>query len=369
MVVAASLLVVAASASASSLSLGARVLKQGMSGSDVRTLQQLLSKAGYPTVENGSFNATTKTSVRSFERAYHLAVTGVVNAAFVRELRHVVALRSAAPQAAQDGDSGGAPFMIAAPAAAPAGAPTAAPAAAKPAQTGAASSSAGGAFGSRVLRQGMDGADVSQLQGDLTLAGFPTSVDGQFGPATKTSVIAFEQSHSLPGDGVVSAAVAQALQSAVAAYESAAPIGTARINSNGTATAPAGAPQVVQQVIAAGNQIDDKPYVYAGGHGTWNDVGYDCSGAVSYVLHGGGLLSSPEDSTGLESYGQPGVGRWITIYADAGHTWIVVAGIAFDTADFGGPNIPAGTGPRWRSDPVGNLADGGSYVIRHPDGY
>ncbi|HUE25853.1 MAG TPA: hypothetical protein VMP89_03695 [Solirubrobacteraceae bacterium] len=80
------------------------------------------------------------------------------------------------------------------------------------------------------------------------------------------------------------------------------------------------------------------------------------------------MLSSPEDSTGLESYGDPGPGRWITIYANAGHTWIVVAGRAFDTANYGGPNTPSGDGPRWRSNPTGNLADGGSYVERHPSG-
>jgi hypothetical protein len=125
----------------------------------------------------------------------------------------------------------------------------------------------------------------------------------------------------------------------------------------------------VQEVIAAANQIIDKPYIYGGGHASFNDVGYDCSGSVSYALHGGGLLSSPEDSSELESYGSPGAGKWITVYANAGHTWVVVAGIAFDTADFGGPNIPSGTGPRWRSDPIGNLSDGtGGYVVRHPAG-
>jgi hypothetical protein len=118
-------------------------------------------------------------------------------------------------------------------------------------------------------------------------------------------------------------------------------------------------------MIAAANQIIDKPYIYAGGHGRWNDSGYDCSGAVSFALHGAGMLSSPEDSTELESYGAPGPGKWVTIYADAGHTWIVIAGIAFDTAHYG-PTTPAGTGPRWLSDPTGNLADGGNYVVRHP---
>ncbi|HZU49739.1 MAG TPA: hypothetical protein VFA16_21165, partial [Mycobacterium sp.] len=89
---------------------------------------------------------------------------------------------------------------------------------------------------------------------------------------------------------------------------------------------------------------------------------------VSFALHGAGLLSSPEDSTQLETYGAPGPGRWITIYADPSHAFLVVAGRAFNTANYGGPNIPAGTGPRWRYDPLGNLADGGSYVVRHPPG-
>ncbi|HEY2438718.1 MAG TPA: hypothetical protein VGI07_00735, partial [Solirubrobacteraceae bacterium] len=101
---------------------------------------------------------------------------------------------------------------------------------------------------------------------------------------------------------------------------------------------------------------------------SFNDSAYDCSGAVSYALHGGGLLASPEASPALESYGSAGPGRWITVYADPGHTWVVVAGIAFDTANWGGPNIPSGSGPRWRRNPTGNLRDGGDYVVRHPSG-
>jgi len=223
-------------------------------------------------------------------------------------------------------------------------------------------------LGQRVLRQGMSGHDVRVLQGFLTLAGFPTTVDGQFGPLTKRSVIAFQQAHNLTANGVVTLNVANALRQAVATVHSAAPVGKAQINPDGTASAPAGAPAVVKAVIAAANQIIDTPYIYGGGHATWHDSGYDCSGAVSYALHGGNLLSAPEDSTELESYGSPGPGQWVTVYADPGHTWVVVAGIAFDTADYGGPNIPSGSGPRWRSDPTGNLADGGNYVVRHPGG-
>ena len=87
------------------------------------------------------------------------------------------------------------------------------------------------------------------------------------------------------------------------------------------------------------------------------------------MLHGAGLLSSPEHSVRLESYGSPGPGKWITIYADSGHAFIVIGGRAFDTANYGGPNSPGGTGPRWRTNPTGNLADGGNYIVRHPTGY
>jgi hypothetical protein len=89
---------------------------------------------------------------------------------------------------------------------------------------------------------------------------------------------------------------------------------------------------------------------------------------VSFALHGGGLLSSPEDSTGLESYGQPGKGAWVTVYSDPSHAFLVVDGRAFDTADYGGPNIPSGSGPRWRLNPTGTLQDGGAYTARHPTG-
>jgi hypothetical protein len=125
---------------------------------------------------------------------------------------------------------------------------------------------------------------------------------------------------------------------------------------------------VVVAVVAAANRIINTSYCVGGGHGKWLSSCYDCSGSVSYALHGGGLLASPEDSTQFETYGDPGPGRWITIYADPGHAFMVVAGRAFNTANFGGPNIPAGSGPRWRWDPLGNLADGGNYVVRHPPG-
>ncbi len=145
--------------------------------------------------------------------------------------------------------------------------------------------------------------------------------------------------------------------------------GVASILPDGQATIPQGAPPAVQAAIAAGNQIIDTPYVYGGGHDqplTTIAPSYDCSSSTSFVLHGGGLLNAtPEDSTELESYGQPGAGRWITVYTNPVHAYIEVAGIYMDTAAGEGraPNPPA-TGPRWT--PVGTGPAG--FTVRHPAG-
>jgi peptidoglycan hydrolase-like protein with peptidoglycan-binding domain len=224
-------------------------------------------------------------------------------------------------------------------------------------------------LGRRLLRQGLHGSDVTILQGYLTIAGFPTSVDGNYGPQTAASVAAFKQAHSItPANGVAGPSLVRALRSAISSYTSDTSAGTSTINPDGTATAPAGAPAAVQAMITSANSILNTSYCVGGGHGNWKSSCYDCSGSVSFVLHGAGLLSSSEDSTGLESYGSAGPGRWVSIYSDPSHAFIVIGGIAFDTADYGGPNIPAGDGPRWRSNPLGNLADGGHYIVRHPPG-
>jgi peptidoglycan hydrolase-like protein with peptidoglycan-binding domain len=350
-------LVVCALSSAPALArpgaLGSRVLRQGMNGADVSTLQSELTRAGFGTAADGAFGPGTERNVKRFEQRYRLKVNGVVNVVFTRKLAQVLSARRRGSK--KPVPSGAAPLGSSTPSTSPS------------TKTGSASSGSQH-LGQRVLSSGMTGGDVRELQSDLTIAGFPTGVDGGFGPQTAASVAAFESVHGMAADGIVSAAVARALLQAVAALDAGGPVATARINSDGTATAPAGAPTTVKAVIAAANQISSMPYLHAGGHRSWNDVGYDCSGAVSYALHGAGLLSASEDSTGLESYGSAGPGKWITIYADAGHTWIVVAGIAFNTAHYGGPAIPKGTGPRWLTDPTGNLADGGHYVIRHPAG-
>ncbi len=146
----------------------------------------------------------------------------------------------------------------------------------------------------------------------------------------------------------------------------------ARILSDGSAAAPADTPAAVRLAIAAGNLIHTKPYPEPDVHygslaAPW--PAYDCSGAVSFVLYGAGLLGADAlHSTGLESYEEPGPGRWITVYANPAHAWIVVAGIALDTSAYGGASVPTGSGPLWRSDPSVNLGDGLTYVVRHPRG-
>jgi cell wall-associated NlpC family hydrolase len=115
---------------------------------------------------------------------------------------------------------------------------------------------------------------------------------------------------------------------------------------------------VVSRVISAGNEIARRPYVYGGGHGSFQSGGYDCSGSVSYALHGGGLLHSPQDSTSLESYGQSGAGRHITIYANSQHAFMVVNGRRFDTV------AQHETGSRWSN----SMTSTSGYVVRHPSG-
>ncbi len=131
---------------------------------------------------------------------------------------------------------------------------------------------------------------------------------------------------------------------------------------DGLAAAPMSAPAAVQEIIWAGNQLIGLPYIYGGGHASFNSAGYDCSGTVSYALHGGDLLSSPEDSTEFESYGSHGVGRWVTIFANEGHAYMTVAGLRLDTSPANDPSdLP---GPRWRPLRPGNEG----FVVRHPTG-
>jgi hypothetical protein len=123
------------------------------------------------------------------------------------------------------------------------------------------------------------------------------------------------------------------------------------------ASAPPDAPQAVQLAVAAGNRLQHKRYRYGGGHKSFHDSAYDCSGAVSYVLHGAGLLDYTLDSTGFKKWGERGPGAWISIYANKNHAFMVVGGLRLDTS--GSPS-----GPRWRALPRSTKG----FVVRHPVG-
>jgi cell wall-associated NlpC family hydrolase len=136
----------------------------------------------------------------------------------------------------------------------------------------------------------------------------------------------------------------------------------ATLTPNGLAIPPVNAPLVVQDVISAGNQIAHLPYRFGGGHGTFFDNAYDCSGSLSFVFAAAGLLNTTVTSGQLMSWGQPGPGKWITVFAAPGHTFMYVAGLRFDTVAL------AETGSRW-SNRAADEPDLNSFVVRHPVGY
>jgi hypothetical protein len=139
---------------------------------------------------------------------------------------------------------------------------------------------------------------------------------------------------------------------------------TAILNPDGSATAPAGAPKQVRKAINAGNRIRFKPYLWGGGHRSFKSRGYDCSGAVSYLLHAAGMLKRPLASGPLMKWGSPGIGSWITVYANSGHTYVVVAGLRYDTSAVG-ESLNQGSGPRWRATARSSVG----YAARYRPGF
>jgi peptidoglycan hydrolase-like protein with peptidoglycan-binding domain len=261
-----------------------------------------------------------------------------------------------------------------------------------------------GAAEAKSLKRGSEGPRVVQVQRWLGIG-----ADGIFGPGTKRAVKRFQRAHGLVADGIVGPATWAALKragarrasgggkrSAVVVLQRALGIGADGIFGPATEAAvkrfqrrrgltadgivgPAtwsalghpgrnvilkrrrgggGGGDVVARVVRAANRIATKPYKYGGGHGRWNDTGYDCSGSVSYALHGGGLLSSALTSGGFMRWGAPGKGRRISIYASPSHVYMVVDGRRFDTTG------RSETGTRWQASDRSSAG----YVVRHPPG-
>jgi peptidoglycan hydrolase-like protein with peptidoglycan-binding domain len=238
--------------------------------------------------------------------------------------------------------------------------------------------------GLRTLIPGAHGSDVRTVQVLLRrVVAERITVDGIYGPQTTRAALEFETVNKLGENGrltrgeqgllrtISDQALAEkrAARAMPATAEAApvpteapvpptpaAPTATATLNPDGTATPPPGAPPAIAAIIAAGNQIASTPYRYGGGHKTWVDTGYDCSGSVSYALYGAGLLTASAPSGAFMTWGDPGPGTWVTIYANEGHMYMVVAGLRFDTS---------GAKPsRWQVAP--RSSDG--FVVRHPPG-
>ena len=327
-----------------------RGLHPGETGPAVRKLQRMLSRLGYPVKVDGQFGPHTATMVRTLRADAGLDRSARVTQRFLRVLRR-----------AQRGGPGDRRWL-----------------------------------GIRRLRVGAQGKDVRLLQNALTKLGFPAATDGQFGPATRRSVRLFERAAGLRVDGVLTprdvrtlkkAARSGGMAGAVSVDTTSQSAETARaparragrparrptsrpgrshrprrppatIGADGLAAAPAGAPAAVVAIIQAGNVIAHMPYRFGGGHQSWTDTGYDCSGSVSFALHGAGLLDTPLASYDFYTWGEAGPGQWVTIYAKDSHAYMVVAGLRYDTA------ASKGGGSRWTT--AGRPPAG--YVARHPAG-
>ncbi len=312
----------------------------GDEGRQVRLLQSALGIA-----VDGIYGPQTEAAVRKFQASRGLGVDGIVGSQTSSALaRHAPAVVSPATVARElanvessNDESAG---------------------------------DAGRRFATLTTTASNSGGDpVTRLQRALQLP-----ADGSFGPHTEAAIRRLQARHGLTVDGIVGPATWGVLgmhqQEVLKPPASALPhhrlhgTGDDERDSTGvyrsvsSAGGESGAAGVVARVIAAGNEIATRPYVYGGGHGSFVSSGYDCSGSVSYALHGGGLLSSPEDSSQLESFGEAGPGRHITIYANSGHAFMVIDGRRFDTI------AQQETGTRWS----GSLSSTAGYVARHPAG-
>ncbi len=222
-------------------------------------------------------------------------------------------------------------------------------------------------LGARRLGPHMRGTDVRALQRDASRLKQPTGPDGVYGKGTYKSVRRLERRRGWVVDGQVGRSEAVSIKGAVRAQHdrklAQAIAGKAQLQPDGTALAPADAPEPIRNAINAANRIRTKPYVWGGGHGAWEAKGYDCSGAVSYVLHAAGLLSSPMTSGALRHWGYAGMGQWIAVYANKSHAWMTVAGLRFDTSS-AGESWNQGSGPRWRA----SMRSGAGYAVRFSPG-
>jgi len=317
-----SLLAAASAPAAESLASAATVGSStgvGRLGDGVSAVQQRL---GIPA--DGVFGPVTARAVRAFQRAHGLTVDGSVGPA----TRAALGLATG-PLLRERGSL-------------------------SPAQTHA----SGAVSRLRVAHRSSAAPGGDGIGGVQSALGVPA--DGVFGPATASAVRRFQASHGLTADGVVGPATRSALRVGPGpVLHEADSAGAGPTSRSGASVRSSSTGQnAVGAMISAADQIAGRPYVYGGGHSSFTSNAYDCSGSVSYVLHGAGLLSQPEDSSGLMSYGSPGPGRHVTIYANSGHVFMTIDGRRFDTGALGQG------GSRWSS----SMASTSGYTVRHPDG-
>ena len=335
----------AVSASSPLPRIAVRALRPGSAGNEVRKLQRLLDRVGVRTAVTGRYRYMTARAVQRFQLAAVLPTSGIAGP------KTIARLDAAARGPVVADTSGGVSF----------GARTV----------------RARRLGDRMpLARGMSGRDVRQLQFFLRRAGVRDAPrpSGEFDAHTTAAVRRFEARVQRGVDGVVDAGDIYRLVRIVG--DDARPggdgdpkgveLGTlplaqgdkATLGADGLAVAPEAAPAAVRQIIAAANRIAKKPYIYGGGHGSWNAAGYDCSASVSYALRGAGLLTRPLASYDYFGWGASGPGSWVTIYTNSGHMFVVVAGLRFDTSG------RSGGGSRWQRDVRGTSA----YRVRHPVG-
>jgi peptidoglycan hydrolase-like protein with peptidoglycan-binding domain len=236
-------------------------------------------------------------------------------------------------------------------------------------------------LGDRVLKLGYRGSDVRALQGYLDAVGYRVRENGRFDAQTRASVRWFQTDVGLSPTGVVTGRVASALVRTATATPgtgggtmfqrpAAHPAGPtpagltvvpgnrAKVMSNGLAAAPANAPAEVKAIIASGNEIAKLPYKWGGGHGSWTDTGYDCTGSTTYAFRTT-FRRGPAPTFGYSNWGVAGPGQWITTYASSYHVYLIVAGLRFDTSGL------HEAGSRWTA----TTRSSSGFVPRHPAGF